>query len=513
MRAGPKPSKPSYEDVTSMPEDLSSLSIIELSDEIKRRELSPVELVECSLRKIDESNRALNAYVTVSADQARQAAKIAENEIRNGKYRGPLHGVPIGIKDIIDTAGIRTTYGSAIFKDNVPLNDARIVSRLKDAGAIVLGKTNTHEFALGVTTNNLHYGPTRNPWDLDRIPGGSSGGSAAAVASCMCYAAAGTDTGGSIRIPAAFCGLVGLKPTYGLVSTKGVFPLAIGFDHVGPITRSVADAALVLQAMAGFDMDDPRSLNVPVPNLSLTRNNSITEIKIAISSDLVPEDMDQQTMSAYEDAMSKAKDLGAKVVEKRIKTAHLIDRISTTLILAEAAAQHSELLEKHSDKYGANVIDRFRAGQEITAAQYIKALRENEEIRREIETIFADSSLLLTPSVQILPPRIGEDKTLVRGKELDVIACCVRFTRLADITGMPALVLQYGYSSEGLPLSIQLMAPKLKEAQLLQFAYALEQATPELRNRRPEFTTSENGSVAGKTQQKNRGPRWGSRTE
>jgi len=472
-----------------MPEDPLSLTILELADRIRRRELSPVELAEHSLDRINQVNVVLNAFVTVSVDHARQAAKMAEEQIRNGRYRGPLHGVPIGIKDIIDTSGIRTTYGSSIFRENVPLQDATVVSRLKDAGAIILGKTNTHEFALGVTTDNLHYGPTKNPWAPDRIPGGSSGGSAAAVASYMCYAATGTDTGGSIRIPAAFCGLVGLKPTYGLVSTKGVFPLAIGFDHVGPITRSVADAALMLQTMAGFDTDDPRSLNVPIPNLLQGIDRSIAGVKIAISPDLIPEDMDHQAKSAYEDAISEVKNLGAQVVEKRIKTAHLIEGISTTLILAEGAAQHSELLEKYSDMYGANVIDRFRAGQKITAAQYIKALRENEEIRREIEIIFEDVGLLLTPSVQILPPRIGEDKILIHGKELDTIFCCVRFTRLANITGMPAIVLPYGYSSEGLPLSIQLMAPKLKDAQLLQFAYALEQATPELRDRRPKSFT------------------------
>jgi aspartyl-tRNA(Asn)/glutamyl-tRNA(Gln) amidotransferase subunit A len=470
-----------------MPSDTLSLSIVELADKLKGRELSPVEVVEQCISRIDQINGILNAFVTVPADQARRAAKMAEEEIRKGGYRGPLHGIPLGIKDIIDTSGIRTTYGSAIFRSNVPEKDAFVVSRLKEAGAIVLGKTNTHEFAFGVTTNNVHYGATRNPWALDRIPGGSSGGSAAAVASYLCYGAIGTDTGGSIRIPSAFCAVIGLKPTYGMVGTRGVFPLAMGLDHVGPMARSVLDTALMLQAMAGFDVDDPRSLNAPIPDLSEGIGASVENMKIAISPDLIPEIVDRDTELAYKSAMSKIEGLGGEILEKKIKTSHLIGNVSTALLGAEAAAQHSELLKEHSDEYGANVISRFRAGQKVTTAEYIKALRDSEVIRREMELIFDEAGFLLTPSVQILPPRIGEDKIMVEGRELDIISCCVRFTRLANITGMPAIVLPYGYSADGLPLSVQLMAPRLHEKQLLNLACAIEKATPELRNRRPQF--------------------------
>jgi len=467
--------------------DLLSLGIAELANKLKRQELTPVEVVEHCISRIDQINGTLNAFVTVSADDAQRAAKIAEDEIRRGKYRSPLHGVPLGIKDIVDTSGIRTTYGSAIFRNNVPEKDAVVVSRLKGAGAIVLGKTNTHEFALGVTTNNLHYGATRNPWALDRIPGGSSGGSAAAVASFMCYGAVGTDTGGSIRIPSAFCGLVGLKPTYGIVSTTGVFPLAMGLDHVGSMTRSVLDAALMLQAMAGFDPNDPRSLDIPVPDFSQDIGDSVAGIKVIISSDLIPEVIDPEVELAYRDAISKIEDLGGEILETDFKTSHLIEQVSTRLLLAEAAVQHSDLLEKYSDKYGANVIDRFRAGQKITTGEYIKALRDSEAIRREIDILFKDADLLLTPSTQILPLKIGEEEVNIETEELDIVSCCVRFTRLANITGIPAIALPYGYSANDLPLSIQLMAPRLHERQLLSFAYALERATPELRNRRPQL--------------------------
>jgi aspartyl-tRNA(Asn)/glutamyl-tRNA(Gln) amidotransferase subunit A len=467
--------------------DVLSLSITELARRLESHELSVVEVVEDCISRINEINTTLNAFVTLSTDQARHAAKIADNEIRVGKYRGPLHGVPVGIKDMVDTAGIRTTYGSSIFKSNIPEKDAVVVSRLKEAGAIVLGKTNTHEFAFGVTTDNVHYGATRNPWALDRIAGGSSGGSAAAVASFMCYGAVGTDTGGSIRIPSAFCGLVGLKPTYGLVSTTDVFPLAMSLDHVGPITRSVTDAALMLQTMAGFDPDDPRSLNVPIPDFSKNIENSIGETKVAVCPDLIPEIMDRSERLAYESAISKIENLGARVLEKRIKTPQQIKKASTTLMSAEAAVQHSELLREHSDNYGVNVIGRFKAGQKITTAEYIEALRNREEISREIELIFQDADFLLTPSVQILPSRIGEDNIRVDGKEVNVILGCVCFTRLANITGIPAITLPYGYSDDGLPLSIQLMAPKLHEKHLLNLAYTIEKATAELRNRKPEF--------------------------
>lgn len=464
-----------------------SLGIAQLADLLERGDISPVEVTEYCIDRIDKINTKLNAFVTISAEAARRSAKIAEDEIRAGRYRGPLHGIPIGVKDIIDTAGIRTTYGSAIFRDNVPQRDATIVSRLKQAGAIILGKTNTAEFALGVTTNNLHYGTTRNPWATDRIPGGSSGGSAAAVAASLCAAALGTDTGGSIRIPSAFCGVVGLKPTYGRVSTAGVYPLALGMDHVGFITSSVRDAAIMLQTLAGFDENDPRSLMTPVPDFSREIGNSIDEARIATSPDLIPEFMDPQVEAAYKDAVSRIEHLGGEIVERSLNTAGLIEPTATKLLSAEAATQHAELLKEHSDKYGANVIDRFRTGQKITTSEYIVALRNREVIRREIEILFQSADFLVTPSVQISAPRIGEEEVTVGSKRMDIRSCCVRFTMLGNITGIPAIALPYGYSVEGLPLSIQLMAPRVCEDKLLKLAYALEKATPELRNRIPSL--------------------------
>jgi len=465
-----------------MADDPTLLSISEVFKRIETGEISPVELVERSLTRIEQINDKLNAFVTVVPERARQAAKEAETEIRSGKYRGPLHGIPIGIKDIIDTEGIVTTYGSIIFKEHIPKRDATVVTRLKKAGTIVLGKTNTHEFALGVTTNNLHYGPTKNPWNLDRIPGGSSGGSAASTAAYLCFAALGSDTGGSVRIPAAFCGLVGLKPTYGLVSLRGVFPLATGLDHVGPITRTVADAAILLQEMAGFDEEDPRSLMAPVPNYwdALT-NATIEGVKIAVSDDLNQGPLDSEVKGAFKMAISKIEHLGGEILEVHLKPANLIEQVSTTLLLAEAAVQHAELLAKHSDKYGANVIGRFRAGQKILIDEYVRALRSRDVILREFEMLFQEVDFLMSPSVQIRPPKIGQKTVIVDSTEVDVISGCTSFTRLGNITGMPAIVLPCGYSSDSLPLSVQFMAPRLGETELLKLAYAFEEATPKLR--------------------------------
>lgn len=466
-----------------------SLRIGELASKLERREISPVEVVEECISRIDQINTKQNAFVTVTADSARRAAKNAEDEIQAGKYRGPLHGIPVGVKDIIDTSNVRTTYGSAIFRNHIPVKDATVVARLKEAGAIIVGKTNTHEFAFGVTTNNVHYGPTRNPWDPTRIPGGSSGGSSVAVAASLCSAAIGTDTGGSIRIPSAFCGTVGLKPTFGRTSTSGVYPLATGLDHVGPIASTVTDNAIMLQALAGFDESDPRSLMLPVPDFSEGVEEPVEGITVATCPNLVPDVMDAQVLSAYKMAIRKFENLGVKILERDLKGAEFIQPASTKLLLAEAAAQHSELLMKHPEKYDPKLILRFKIGQNVTTAEYIQALRQSEEVRRSIEILFKDTDVLLTPSTQILPPRIGEETVTVGSEQLDMNSGCVCFARLANITGMPALALPYGYSTEGLPLSIQLMVPRLHEANLLRIANAIEKATPELRNRTPPLIT------------------------
>ena len=461
----------------SMVNDPTLLSISEASTLIETGELSPVDLVELQLEKIEQLDEELNAFITLIPELAKKAAKEAESEIRAGKYRGPLHGIPIGIKDIINTKGVVTTNGSRIFQDHIPSQDATVVRRLTKAGAILIGKTNTHEFALGVTTNNEHYGATRNPWDTERIPGGSSGGSAAATAANLCFAALGSDTGGSVRIPAAFCGIVGLKPTYGRVSLHGVFPLATSLDHIGPLTRSVEDTAILLQEIAGFDKDDPRSLQAPVPNYrdKLT-DASIEGLKIAISEDLNEVPLDSCIRIAFRSVMSKIERLGGEIDEVKLTSAKTSEFVSSTILLAEAATHHAELLAKHADQYGTNVINRLKIGQEIQTDVYIKASRNREVITREFELLFQRYDFYLAPTVQILPPNIGREIVMVDSIEVNVVLGCTQFTRLGNLTGMPVIALPCGFSSDSLPLSIQFMAPKLGEPELLKLAYALEEA-------------------------------------
>jgi aspartyl-tRNA(Asn)/glutamyl-tRNA(Gln) amidotransferase subunit A len=463
-----------------MVNDPTLLSISEASKQIEAGELSPVDLVELLLNKIKQHDGKLNTFVTIVPELVKKAAKEAETEIRAGKYRGPLHGIPIGIKDIIDTKGIVTTIGSSIFKENIPNQDATVVKRLTKAGAVLIGKTNTHEFALGVTTNNLHYGPTRNPWDLERVPGGSSGGSAAATAANLCFAALGSDSGGSVRIPSAFCGIVGLKPTYGRVSLHGVFPLATSLDHVGSLTRTVEDAAILLQEMAGFDEDDPRSLLAPVPNYrDSLADASVEGLKIVVSEDIDKIPVDSNIIKAFRAIISKIEKLGGEINEIKLPFAKTSEEVSSIILLAEAATQHAELLAEHSDQYGRNVIDRFRAGQKIQTDAYIKATRNREVIIREFELLFQRVDFYLTPTVQILPPKIGQEVVKVDSTEVNVVLGCTQFTRLGNLTGMPVIALPWGFSTNSLPLSIQFMAPKLGEPELLKLAYALEQHIPE----------------------------------
>lgn len=460
-----------------MVKDPTLLSISEVSKLIETEELSPVDLIELQLEKIEQLERKLNTFITLTPALAKKAAKEAESQIRAGKYRGPLHGIPIGIKDIINTKEVVTTFGSKIFKNNIPSQDATVVKRLTKSGAILIGKTNTHEFALGVTTDNEHYGATRNPWDNDRIPGGSSGGSAAATAANLCFAAVGSDTGGSIRIPAAFCGIVGLKPTYGRISLHGVFPLATSLDHIGPLTRTVEDAAILLQAMAGFDNHDPRSLHAPVPNYrDHLADASIEGLNIAISEDIDEVPVDSSIRIAYRAMISKIEKLGGEINEVKLTSVKTSEQVSSTILLAEAATHHTELLAKHADQYGTNVINRFKIGQEIQTNAYIKALRNREVITREFELLFQRNDFYLTPTVQILPPKIGQKVVLVDSIEVNVVLGCTQFTRLGNLVGMPVIALPCGFTSNSLPLSIQFMAPTLHESELLKLAYALEQA-------------------------------------
>jgi aspartyl-tRNA(Asn)/glutamyl-tRNA(Gln) amidotransferase subunit A len=446
-------------------------SILGISELVRRRSISPVELTTTCLARIEKLNPTLNAFITVTADSALAQARQAEAEIHRGSWRGPLHGIPLGLKDLIDTAGIRTTAASALFKDRVPTEDAEVVRRLKDAGTVLLGKQNLHEFAYGGSSVVSYFGEVRNPWDPAHIAGGSSGGSAAAVAAGLGYGAIGTDTAGSIREPAALCGVVGLKPTYGRVSARGVIPLAVSLDHVGPITRTVADAAVILQAIAGFDGKDSSSADVPVPDyLSMLRAEA-PRSRIGVPRRFFFDDLDPEIDSAVKQALSVLSTMSADVRDIEIPVP--TDR---TLQSAESYAYHAKFVARSPELYQPETLRRIRIRENISAADLIERRRELEQARQEIGKIFEEVDLLVTPTTPIPAPAFAELKQnpdLLRPREILLL----RNTRPINVWGLPAISIPCGFTSAGLPIGLQIIGPHWGEAKVLQLAHAYEQAT------------------------------------
>jgi aspartyl-tRNA(Asn)/glutamyl-tRNA(Gln) amidotransferase subunit A len=447
-------------------------TILEASEQIRRRAISPVDLTRDCLARIEKLDPILNAFITVTAEQALSAAKIAEEEIRRGDWRGPLHGIPIGLKDLIDTAGVRTTGGSAVFKDRVPSEDAEVVRRLKAAGAILIGKHNLHEFAYGGSSVVSYFGEVHNPWDTACVAGGSSGGSAAAVACGLGFAAIGTDTAGSIRLPASCCGVVGLKPTYGRVSARGVIPLSWSLDHVGPIATSVTDAAIMLQAIAGYDPQDTCSVDRPLQDwLAATLAPNTRSLRLGIPRDYFFADLDPEIAAAAEQALGVLEALKAELQQLSIPVD--VDR---TLQSAESFAYHAVSVATSPELYQPETLRRIRSGAEISATDYIHARRKLDETRCKIQKVFAEVDLLVMPTTPISPPKLAELKEnpeLLRPREITML----RNTRPVNIWGLPAISLPCGFTSAGLPMGLQIVGPPWREDLVLQLAYVYEQAT------------------------------------
>src|SRR5437870_9745675 len=364
--------------------DLSFLSISELSELIRARKISPVEITRTTLDRIEKLNPKLNAYITVTSDAAMKSAKEAEAEIQLKKWRGPLYGVPIAVKDLFDTAGVKTTAGSALFKDRVPTEDAEVIRKLKLAGAVLVGKTNMHEFAFGGTTLVTYFGSVHNPWKLDLIAGGSSGGSGAAVAAGLCFGALGSDTAGSIRNPAAYCGLVGLKPTYGLVSTRGVIPLSWSLDHVGPMTRTVVDTAILLQAIAGYDPEEITSVRMDVPNYTAALRARPTSVRVGVAHDFFFEGLEPEIETPTNQALSVLQKLTAGITEVTISARGQED-LRALVRAAEAYAYHAEFIRKSAELYQPETLGRLRAGANIGTVAYIQGRQQIERTRRRID--------------------------------------------------------------------------------------------------------------------------------
>ncbi|MBI4251610.1 MAG: hypothetical protein HY618_04040 [Candidatus Tectomicrobia bacterium] len=467
-------------------DELCYLSVHELSIRIRRRELSPVEVVEACLRRTEALNPRLSAFLTVAADQAREEARRAEREIAAGRWRGPLHGIPYGAKDIIETAGIRTTHGSSFFRDHLPARDADCVERLRRAGAILLGKTLTHEFASAPTTINPHYGTSKNPWRLDRITGGSSGGSAGAVAAGFCPFALGSDTGGSIRQPAALCGIVGLKPTHGRISVTGVCPNTPTFDHLGPMTRTARDAALALQALAGYDPRDPTCRDAPVPDYTAGWERGVRGLRLVLCPDIyAPAEVDGEAAGALAEAVRALQGLGARVETVAFTHGKRLQEAFRPVSGPEYAEFHRPFYEKNPEGYGPDVRERLAWSFRISTDDYVRGLRERELLRRELAEFFRGADALILPTMPCTAPPISTLKARLNGKEVDGTWIHRPFQSAFNLTGVPAAAVPMGFSREGLPLSIQFVGPEWSEARIHAHAHAYEEATPELRMKRP----------------------------
>jgi len=464
--------------------DLTDLSIAEAAERIRRRALSPVELTEAYLDRIRRLDSTYGAYITLLEAEARAAAAAAEREIAAGSYRGPLHGIPVAVKDLIQTRGIRTTAGSTILREWVPTEDATVVRRLAQAGAILLGKLNLHEFAYGPTGVNPHYGTPRNPWDRSRMPGGSSSGSGVAVAARLAAAALGTDTGGSIRIPSSLCGIVGIKASYGRVSRAGVLPLAWSLDHIGPMARTVADAALLLGALAGKDPADPSTVALPVPDYREALRGEVRGVRLGLPRELFFQHLDPAVEAAVRGAARLLEGQGATVAEVSLPAMSEASAASYAIIATESMAYHAPLLRRHAPAYGADVRTRLLAGQYVLGTQYVNAQRVRQVIRAELEAALRKFDALLLPTTPLPAPRIEEREAAVDGISQDVRAWLTRCTRPFNLTGSPALSLPCGLTPAGLPVGLQLVGRMFDEATLFRVGAAFEAVSP-MRGRRP----------------------------
>jgi aspartyl-tRNA(Asn)/glutamyl-tRNA(Gln) amidotransferase subunit A len=449
------------------------VTILQAAADLRARRVSSVELTRQSLAAIHRAQSALNAYITITEDLALAQAAQADADLAAGRDRGPLHGIPVALKDLFYTRGIRTTAGSPLYSDFIPAHDAAVVERLNASGAVNTGKLNQHELAYGITSANPHYGPVRNPWNAAHSPGGSSGGSGAAVAAGLVFAAMGTDTGGSIRIPASFCGTVGLKPTYGRVSRYGVFPLGYSLDHMGPLTTSVRDAALVLNAIAGHDPRDPASSHRPVPDFLPPENCSIRGLKIGVPENYYFDTLDPEVEAAVRSALARAQSLGAEVRPVRVPDLDALNTVARIILLAEASAVIRPHLSDRS-RFGADVLALFDQGRLVSAVDYIDAQRLRRRLRAEFKQLWRAVDCFATPTTPTTAPKIGENTIRIAGRDEDVRLLTTRFMRGINALGFPALSIPCGISLARLPIGLQLVGPDFAEAAILQIGAALE---------------------------------------
>lgn len=461
---------------------ITALGAAELGRRIARRELSPVEVTEAYLARIGRLDAGLGAFLLVLAERAREEAREREREVMAGSLRGPLHGVPIALKDIFDTAGIRTTCGSRILADHVPARDSRVVERLRAAGLVLLGKLNMHEFAYGTTSHNPHFGPSRNPWDPGRATGGSSGGSGAALAACLAPLSLGTDTGGSIRIPASACGVVGLKPTFGRVSRRGVWPLSWSLDHVGPMSRTVEDTALLLGVIAGPDAEDDGCAARDTEDFTRDLERGVGGIVMGSPRDHFFAGLEPDVEARVREAIARLGREGARLVEVGLPSIGEAHTAAHGILASEAAAFHSVWLRERPQDYGEDVRRGLELGHFIPAVDYVNARRMQAVIRDELLAALRAADVLLVPSLPRTAPRVGE----VMSREP-----AVAWNRLLtpfNLAGLPALSVPCGFDAAGLPVGLQVVGRPFDEATVLRVARGYERVAGWTGRRPPGFT-------------------------
>jgi len=467
------------DDLTSPSTELGLMTIAEAARRIAHKELSPVELTTAMIRRAEAFDPQINAFLLPTTDLALDRARTAERDIVAGRYRGPMHGIPFGLKDIYATAGIRTTGHSRTCIDTVPDFDATTVTRLYESGAILMGKLATHEFAHGGPSFDLPWPPARNPWNREHFTGGSSSGSGAAVAAGLVPAALGSDTGGSIRGPAALCGIVGLKPTYGLVSRYGVYTNSFSFDHAGPMTWTVEDCAILLQAIAGHDPKDPASAAEPVPDYRAALTGDIRGLRIGVIRHLHEDDcpVSAEVAAALDAAFGVLRSLGASLGEVRLRPAQDYYDVKVTIAESELLAVHEPALRTRPGDFGEDFLGRVLPAVLIGARDYVQAQRERRRILAEMAPVWADYDVLVTATAGGPAPRLDAWRTIEFWRRPSL-------TTPFNVTGGPALAQCIGFSAAGLPLSMQLVGPAFAEATVLRVAHAYEQAT-DWRARRP----------------------------
>ncbi|MEJ1161362.1 amidase [Prosthecomicrobium sp. N25] len=466
--------------------DLAFLTIAEASALIQARKLSPVDLTKVFIERVKRLDGKLNAFILLMEESALAEAAKAEAEIAAGGWKGPLHGIPIGLKDIYNTAGVATTGHSALFKDHVPSEDAVTVAKLRAAGAVILGKLATHEFATGGPCFDLPWPPARNPWNLDHIPGGSSSGSGAAIAAGLCTGSMGTDTGGSIRWPAAMCGIAGHKPTYGLVSRRGILPLSFSLDHGGPMCWTAEDCALMMQALAGHDPLDPASAKVPLPDFAGALGGGLKGLKIGAIRHFFETDLetDPEMVAAFDASLDVLKGLGATVETVTVSPLQHYADTCNLISRAEAFAIHERWITKTPELYGEITRRRIMAGAFLDADVYVNAMRHRGRLVAEMAAVLGKVDLVVTPGWHRPAPTFED--AVIRGPI---------FTAVFNVTGSPALSVCNGFSKAGLPLSLQIAGRPFEDALVLKAGDAYEKAT-DFRSLRPAFATAAPAAIA-----------------